>query len=647
MKNLTVSIPEQAAPAEDPPSHVRVVSVLGAGRAATAELVDATWPDGREERCVEKVFAPGRLTRLLYRIAFAAPFAYQSNRHAIRACFYRRRVVAARLQQTRADVRVALPLYLRYCQRRGAWVLGSQWIEGRGPVIGRESGGEMARLISQMRDIENDLVDLGLYGTGWQVSPGAMVSTANLLVVETPSPTRTDGSQSCAKTAAIRSGNDCLKSVIIDLESGIPAVLLPRYLRLSWRNASLFPFDDLDAGRLAQAKERLPAWAHRDLKSLIHHSQQWKDSEVAIFRTPWNWLSGRRRRHYRTEAIRRWKLERRIDSASEQKLQASRGSWSLFWLLGLFPILGRRLQVFLGRERHRAQWRQLFTHPRFRLAVLRLLKARKVRQWQSEKRLPRAHMVSGAGFARHIVLANTLPARWHRWFADPRQRTLLWHRSQRMLLNRNYQTARARRTFQQIVRRWRSREWIDAEIAEKLLRDFEDPKVGIYARGLAKHLAIKAFSPLASIMKLSGFALTITGGSFWYSVLPFLLMPLGRSIITLQSWWVSRHQRTPHARAFFVGLIPTLGSMAFITQMYSSLPAISEFLLRDSASRIGQRLPIYGGADSRTEHALVHAMDAFIRILRPVMQSPGGQTFPIHDFDRAGSEDLPDKRYAA
>jgi hypothetical protein len=109
-----------------------VLCILGAGRAARAQLVDAQMPDGSIVRCVEKVFAPGRLTRWIYRAAFAAPFAYQTNRNAILASFYRRRVAAAVMATSDIGVDVASPIYVRYCAESKAWVLAAEWIDGRG-----------------------------------------------------------------------------------------------------------------------------------------------------------------------------------------------------------------------------------------------------------------------------------------------------------------------------------------------------------------------------------------------------------------------------------------------------------------------------------------------------------------------------------
>ena len=117
---------------ETAPESIRILQTLGRGRAAQARLVEATFGDGRCVRCVEKVFAPGLLTRLIYRIGFQAPFAYQTSFDAIAASFYRRRVAGAALAATDLDADVAMPLYVRYDDDMSAWVLAATWIDGRG-----------------------------------------------------------------------------------------------------------------------------------------------------------------------------------------------------------------------------------------------------------------------------------------------------------------------------------------------------------------------------------------------------------------------------------------------------------------------------------------------------------------------------------
>ncbi|GIS59402.1 MAG: hypothetical protein CM1200mP2_16270 [Planctomycetaceae bacterium] len=72
-----------------------------------------------------------------------------------------------------------------------------------------------------MSRLETLFRESGLVGSGWQVSKAAVVATANLLRVD-------DG------------------YVIVDLESGIPAMLVPYYLFAGLRIGSLPLFDDND-----------------------------------------------------------------------------------------------------------------------------------------------------------------------------------------------------------------------------------------------------------------------------------------------------------------------------------------------------------------------------------------------------------------
>lgn len=603
------------------PLRVTKIRVLGNGRAATAELVEAVWADGSRTRCVEKVFDPGLLTRVIYRIAFAAPFAYRSNRHAILACFYRRRVIASWLKRKNATVRVATPLYVRFDQPRRAWVLAAEWIEGRGPIIKSNHSDEMGALVAQMNQLESGLIDAGLYGSGWQVSPRALVSTANLLIVDRPQLSIFSASD---KHPGTEPQTDTSKqdtdTVIIDLESGIPAVLVFRYLALAWKQGSVFPFDDLDEKRLLQTTEAMNLDEtddfQRDVNSLVSHSRAWKDTELALFRKPWRWLSKRRRSLFRQESTNQWARERVVDGNFQSRLQRHPMLWLCFWLVGALPLLGRLSQRLWGSRPFRSQVKKLVADSRYRDSVLRLHRARTTQQWISESRIPRRTKLSSIQFVAHQVISKWMSPGRHRWFSDRKQRKLRRRKSVAMITSRAYQSKIARRLFNRTVGRWESRRWLDSSVAAQLRGNFDRPDVGIYSRGVAKHLAIKTLSPVVSMFKVTGMAATLAGGSFWYAVVPFLILPFCRSAVTLQSWWASRHTKTPHAQALAIGVIPTLGSLAFVLQMFNSNPTVSEFFLRDAASRIGRHLPIYGGADSRTEHAMLDWVDRGIRLGR-------------------------------
>jgi len=242
--------------AEEISARIEPIKVLGAGRAATAKLVRVC-PEGEDPfECVEKCFAPGLLTRFVYWFFFQSPFPYQHDRNAISAAYYRRSVAARILSSLDGiDCPVAESLYTRWDSENQAYVLAAKFVDGRGIVpqeidplwirrtifnltirpVARVAGiriqrriappEEIKELLALMHRFERAFRACGLVGTGWQTSPAALVSPANLL--------RTDQGY-----------------VMVDLESGIPAFLVPYYLLRSIFRFKFPYFDDLEPVRL-------------------------------------------------------------------------------------------------------------------------------------------------------------------------------------------------------------------------------------------------------------------------------------------------------------------------------------------------------------------------------------------------------------
>jgi hypothetical protein len=128
------------------------------------------------------------------------------------------------------------------------------------------------------------------------------------------------------------------------------------------------------------------------------------------------------------------------------------------------------------------------------------------------------------------------------------------------------------------------------------------------------HLALKASGPLIAPAKYGGLAAFIASGNLWF-LLPLVFTPVLRTVVTLANWWTTRHEHIPHGEALMMGLLPTVGSLAFPLQMFSARPRLSTFLIRDGASKLGQRVPVYGGGDSRTEIALIGSTDWIIAMM--------------------------------
>ena len=638
------------------PDSVRVLRVLGHGRAAQARLVEATFAGGHRVTCVEKVFAPGRLTRLIYRLAFQSPFAYQSNRDAILACFYRRRVAACALKLAglrsadpelgSLDVDVAEPLYVRYDAEDDAWVLASQWIDGRGirpapanpdrvlrpvqrlfparkrcPVpfpaerpVGcfaekvpdtfssTQEVAEIDELVAIMYRLEHVLNDCGLVGSGWQVAPRAMVSTANLL----------------------RTGD---RYTIVDLESGIPAVLVPRYIIRSAALGMLPPFDDLDPAklnrwfadhqRLAQfhlGPERA-ARLQQDISALVTHSQQWKESELALLRQPWRLLQVRRLAAYRAETFRRWAEVKSIDRRTADSLDQCPWLAAMLWWLGLMPSpLGRGLQRAVTQPSVRADLWKWVRDPVFRRRRFEAYRARCVERWQRDGRLAEVAPTTSAAVAMHRMLEGATPVHLHRWLTDrARRRTGYWQ-AVLLLLSRRYQSWSGQHRVKASIDKWRDAGRLSQQEAQRLSSELDGGQVRAYLRGFGMHVGLKLLAPVVIPAKIGGATAFLASGNPWF-LLPMLATPLLRSMVTLANAWTTRQDRVPHTEALLVGFLPVVGSLAFPVQMFSRRPELSTFLIRDAAAKLARRVPVYGGADSRTEMAMIAMTDYLVAVM--------------------------------
>jgi hypothetical protein len=374
----------------DSPDHV--IRVLGSGRGAEARLV--AFHNGRNGRnendgseFVEKVFRPGRLTRLIYWLCFQSPFPYRASQDGVLAAYYRRKVVAKLLRFAGLEAGIADASYVRWSEADKAFVLGAEFIAGTGlrvddvdsrglrrgvwnwavaPLLrlfGKQADSEPApdseakRLVALMHRIEALLRQAGLVGAGWQVSPRALVSTGNLL-------------------------HNGTRYVIVDVESGIPALLVPYYVKAALRLKKFPLFDDLDAVTLrafchtqqATLGESEAVELQTQVEALIHYAQRWKDGEIALFRNLWLLFSPDCRRSIKASRLAWWEREGLLDTAGKAALEACpRFFLTPFFVSGIFPgKLGRFLRKWQGNTAFRSRCTILLTDPQARAVAMRV-----------------------------------------------------------------------------------------------------------------------------------------------------------------------------------------------------------------------------------------------------------------------------------
>ncbi|MEO2018952.1 MAG: hypothetical protein ABGZ53_31785 [Fuerstiella sp.] len=606
------------------PKQVESVLTLGSGRAARAVLVKATDSAGDQHLCVEKIFRPGLLTRFIYRCAFQAPFAYQVSGDAILACFYRRRVADALIQVFVPETRVARPLYARWDAESSAYALGSELIQGRGirPASAnfrmlrnllpwssssdREcSPEEIDELVDLMSRLESLLRESGLVGSGWQVSKSAVVSTANLL--------RTDDGY-----------------VIVDLESGIPAMLVSHYVSAGLRLRSLPLFDDLDPktlqAYLRTNRSRIHATLgddgleqlEADVERLVQHSASWKQAEIAVVRQGLPFVGARFQTIYRKRCLDIWHRNKITDNKTNERFQnSSRLFTRLTYWCGCIPgPLGRFAQRYSGNDTFRGRVHRLIARSDVRRTAVADFCERKTKEFSAEGRIADGRVFTGPGprFQSNWLMSKVLPAAAQRWFSDAAHRRHQMVRLFLLIVSSRFQREFGQLQIRSAIREWEQSGRLYPGEHAALLQSCESQELSEYARCFGMHLSIKLAAPVLIPLKVGGFAAFAATGNFLY-LLPIMVSPILRTVITLIRMIGNARQGTAYGEALLIGTLPVIGNLAFPMQMYSSHPRLSTFLIRDAAARLSRMFPIYGGRDSRLEIAAIKLANIPLELL--------------------------------
>jgi hypothetical protein len=600
--------------------------ILGSGRSATARLVCVDGLGEDPQLVVEKVFCPGWLTRCIYFLAFQAPFGYRFNQAAIITAFYRRRVVRSLVTYFELPIEVSNALYYRWSAKDQAFVLGTEYVPGRGlqvdPVNDRmlrsllrrrtdsQPDTDCSQLLPDMRRLERRLQKCGLVGSGWQTSPAALVSTANFIK-------RDD------------------RFWLIDIESGIPAIVVPYYIVFGLCHGRFPMFDDVVEGRWQRWLETNAAELEghlgdvkfkalqADSEAMCRYSASWRNGELALFRNPLRILSAKARAAMRATALDQWRRQDLIDGEEFEWYQnSSRYVLTRTFLCGVGPgRIGRFFRKLSGNQTYRQSVGRFMRDRQYRQDQIAAYTAAKAEQWRADRRIADSAMFStiSVGFLRNWLLSRTASVRLHRFLVDREVRREMLRATWLFFVSERFQTEYARFYVFRSLKEWVEDGRLPAAEEEIIRSRVSDGSMQEYIRCFAFHATIKLASPLTTGLKIIGFTILVaafagagTEADSYLAVIPSpLRIPLGilfivntsvmRTLVTLSRMISIKRRHISYGIALLVGMIPTAGSLAYPLQMYWSCRELSVFLMRHILARVGQALPIYGGKHTRTE----------------------------------------------
>lgn len=181
-------------------------------------------------------------------------------------------------------------------------------------------------------------------------------------------------------------------------------------------------------------------------------------------------------------------------------------------------------------------------------------------------------------------------------------------RLRRFVSSQSYRTKIGEGYVRDRIGEWRKRGQMSEADAQRLLRDLASVRErSSYITDFGSHLGMKASFLVLEIVVLGG--LSLLGVPIVILALVFAIDgPIYRTLYTLyrSSVAAARGQKPPFV-ALLVGLVPLFGSLAYPAQMLWSAGGerddVARFVVVDTLTRTGARIPLLGGRDTATEHA--------------------------------------------
>ncbi len=193
--------------------------------------------------------------------------------------------------------------------------------------------------------------------------------------------------------------------------------------------------------------------------------------------------------------------------------------------------------------------------------------------------------------------------------------------------SQHYRERFARDYLSRRIAEWSDRKQLGEADCARLREDVHVQEGGAFLADFGAHLAVK---PLVKAMQLWVVPALWVGGAVGGHVVGIFFLMAGSAVRTLYTL-ARLVQNTRSGRekpwvALFTGIVPVLGNLAFPLQIMFSgsgrSGGLARFIMHDTFGRLGRWVPIWGGADTLTEHVFNRCPSVLMRSRRRPQCSP-------------------------
>ena len=313
-----------------------------------------------------------------------------------------------------------------------------------------------------------------------------------------------------------------------------------------------------------------------------------------------------------------WKVRNLIDERIEKQLTGHKLFTFLFYLLGMFPLIGRFFRRIWGRQYWRKHYAGILTSWNYFGRSFRGKAIEKVITWFRSGRMDekRARSIADRPWRSllHIPL-SILPAGIHRFLSDRKYASerleYLLIRPIRLYFN----NALREQWLRDMITEGQEKHLLTDHDAEVILSQIKEPFIQKYLKSLAVHVCTLPVTQVVSLIvaiiyvvthpempRTQAYAIGV-GIVALFQVIPISPGSIVRGLYVV--YLVIRERNfKDYNIAVFLGFLKYVGYLAFPIQMAYRYPALARFMAAHWATDAVHVVPVFGERGALLEHGV-------------------------------------------
>ncbi len=314
--------------------------------------------------------------------------------------------------------------------------------------------------------------------------------------------------------------------------------------------------------------------------------------------------------------IRGWASKELVDQEHGGRLSRSSFRFILFYIAGIFPIVGNLFRRLWGNQQYADHIKHIFRERGYLKRTFRAKQAHALIDWYRDGRVGEEKTIKFLDrpirFWFQRIFISWLPPKWHRFFTDGKY---AWNSIKYTFTYpvRFYRDAEFRETwlFQQVEAGHKEGMLNDQE-AKHIRDNVKDPFIQKYLKCVAVHVATLPITQIVSVIvaiysmirfgKTWGEGLLIAGGV----LAAFQATPISPGSLTRGSYVLYLMIKERNFKNYWIAALVSfwhyIGYLAFPIQMVAKFPALSRLMAGRWATNIVHIIPVFGERGALLEH---------------------------------------------